>query len=183
MLIPSQSYRFNNCFGEDTTTEELYERTIKRLVKSSLAGVNGTVFAYGPTGSGKTFTMMGGSLPALGLSDLDLDAHQGKKQPQHQRTAVSPIRQPKQNDTSTPLTDAECRSAFRSKYEAGDGLIIMAVRDLFRQIGIEASQGEKSVSILCSFLEIYNDQVYDLLRPHEKLSEELPVVEVNVRPC
>lgn len=188
MLHPSQSYKFNNCFGEDTTTDELYERTIKRLVKSSLTGVNGTVFAYGPTGSGKTFTMMGGGPSTVNLSEVEAELHQGKKTKPVTaavRSGVSPKRTPKCEEgvllsAHTPVTAVECRTAFRSKYEAGDGLIIMAVRDLFRQIGIEASQGDKSVSILCSFFEIYNDQVYDLLQSQERLSEELPVIEVNV---
>lgn len=32
----------------------------KPVVTSALKGVNGTVFAYGATGSGKTFTVTGG---------------------------------------------------------------------------------------------------------------------------
>ena len=32
---------------------------MKGLVKTIVAGKNGTVFAYGPTGTGKTYTMLG----------------------------------------------------------------------------------------------------------------------------
>jgi type II secretory ATPase GspE/PulE/Tfp pilus assembly ATPase PilB-like protein len=32
---------------------------VKRIALSALKGINGTVFMYGPTGCGKTFTMMG----------------------------------------------------------------------------------------------------------------------------
>ena len=32
----------------------------ERVVASALEGINGTVFAYGSTGSGKTFTITGG---------------------------------------------------------------------------------------------------------------------------
>jgi hypothetical protein len=35
-------------------------------------------------------------------------------------------------------------------------------------------------SVSCSFLEIYNDIVLDLLNPVEKLAEELVISEVNV---
>jgi hypothetical protein len=37
----------------------LYEETFYPLVESVLNGFNGTIFAYGQTGTGKTFTMEG----------------------------------------------------------------------------------------------------------------------------
>ena len=38
---------------------DLYDETFRDLVESVLDGFNGTVFAYGQTGTGKTFTMQG----------------------------------------------------------------------------------------------------------------------------
>lgn len=38
---------------------DLYEETFYNLVESVLSGFNGTIFAYGQTGTGKTFTMEG----------------------------------------------------------------------------------------------------------------------------
>ncbi|GBO28866.1 Kinesin-like protein KIF19 [Araneus ventricosus] len=40
-------------------SEEVYEKTTKNLVENVVDGYNGTVFAYGATGSGKTHTMVG----------------------------------------------------------------------------------------------------------------------------
>ena len=40
----------------------MYEVTAKPVVASCLAGFNGTVFAYGQTSSGKTFTMQGADI-------------------------------------------------------------------------------------------------------------------------
>ncbi len=37
----------------------MYEETFRSLVDSVLNGFNGTIFAYGQTGTGKTFTMEG----------------------------------------------------------------------------------------------------------------------------
>jgi hypothetical protein len=42
----------------------VYSRAAARVVRSTLEGLNGTVFAYGVTSSGKTFTMMVRRLPS-----------------------------------------------------------------------------------------------------------------------
>ena len=39
--------------------ETIYTETCKRIIDSVMNGFNGTVFAYGQTGTGKTFTMEG----------------------------------------------------------------------------------------------------------------------------
>ena len=39
--------------------QELYEGSVKPIVSSVFEGYNGTVFAYGQTGTGKTHTMEG----------------------------------------------------------------------------------------------------------------------------
>ena len=46
-------------FGPDSTQEEVYNETTKHLVENVLNGYNATVFAYGATGGGKTYTMVG----------------------------------------------------------------------------------------------------------------------------
>lgn len=38
---------------------DLYDETFRDLVQSVIEGFNGTIFAYGQTGTGKTFTMQG----------------------------------------------------------------------------------------------------------------------------
>ena len=37
---------------------QVYASTSERVVQSSMDGINGTIFAYGVTSSGKTHTMM-----------------------------------------------------------------------------------------------------------------------------
>jgi centromeric protein E len=46
-------------FGEDCTTEDVYQEVAKPIVEAAINGINGTIFAYGQTSSGKTYTMMG----------------------------------------------------------------------------------------------------------------------------
>ncbi|XP_069561964.1 centromere-associated protein E isoform X2 [Brachyistius frenatus] len=56
----SKSFSFDRVFTADETTSQLYQDIAKPLVVSTVEGYNGTIFAYGQTSSGKTFTMMGG---------------------------------------------------------------------------------------------------------------------------
>lgn len=59
---PVASYAFDRVFGPSAVTQEVYEVAARPVVKSAMEGVNGTVFAYGVTSSGKTHTMHGDHL-------------------------------------------------------------------------------------------------------------------------
>ncbi|KAK9001506.1 hypothetical protein V6N11_083288 [Hibiscus sabdariffa] len=56
---PTTAYAFDSVFGPHATTQEVYEVAAKPVVQAAMEGVNGTVFAYGVTSSGKTHTMHG----------------------------------------------------------------------------------------------------------------------------
>ncbi|XP_051560864.1 centromere-associated protein E-like [Myxocyprinus asiaticus] len=55
----TKSFSFDRVFSADESTSQLYQDIAKPLVVSAVEGYNGTIFAYGQTSSGKTFTMMG----------------------------------------------------------------------------------------------------------------------------
>ncbi|XP_038582388.1 centromere-associated protein E isoform X3 [Micropterus salmoides] len=55
----TKSFSFDRVFTAAETTNHLYQEIAKPLVVSTVEGYNGTIFAYGQTSSGKTFTMMG----------------------------------------------------------------------------------------------------------------------------
>ncbi|BFI24691.1 centromeric protein E [Marchantia polymorpha subsp. ruderalis] len=53
------AYAFDRVFGPATTTRGVYDIAAQHVVGGAMEGVNGTVFAYGVTSSGKTHTMHG----------------------------------------------------------------------------------------------------------------------------
>ncbi|KAF4075058.1 hypothetical protein AMELA_G00230190 [Ameiurus melas] len=55
----TKSFNFDRVFNAEESTNQLYNEIAKPLVVSTVEGYNGTIFAYGQTSSGKTFTMMG----------------------------------------------------------------------------------------------------------------------------
>lgn len=56
-----RDFSFDAVFGEAATQREIYEDTAMGVVNGVLQGMNGTIFAYGQTGTGKTYTMEGGA--------------------------------------------------------------------------------------------------------------------------
>ncbi|CAM5178453.1 unnamed protein product [Eretmochelys imbricata] len=50
---------FDQVFGESATQEEVFQHTTKEILDGVLNGYNCSVFAYGATGAGKTYTMLG----------------------------------------------------------------------------------------------------------------------------
>uniref|UniRef100_A0A8C5H2W3 Kinesin-like protein n=1 Tax=Gouania willdenowi TaxID=441366 RepID=A0A8C5H2W3_GOUWI len=54
-----KTYMFDVAFDFSASQEEVYRATTKGLIEGLISGYNATVFAYGPTGCGKTYTMLG----------------------------------------------------------------------------------------------------------------------------
>ncbi|KAJ8513950.1 hypothetical protein OPV22_004384 [Ensete ventricosum] len=108
-------YCFDHVFGPGCTNADVY-RNISSTISGVLQGLNATVFAYGSTGSGKTYTMVG-----------------TRKDP---------------------------------------GLMVLNLHTIFDLIKKDKSSDIFVVS--CSYLEVYNEVIYDLL---EKSSGHLELRE------
>ncbi|KAK4432769.1 Kinesin-like protein NACK2 [Sesamum alatum] len=52
-------YTFDKVFDPTCSTRKVYEEGARDVALSALSGINATIFAYGQTSSGKTFTMRG----------------------------------------------------------------------------------------------------------------------------
>ena len=52
-------YYYDNVFATHDKNQKVYDASAKRLVRRVMEGYHGTVFAYGMTGTGKTFSMQG----------------------------------------------------------------------------------------------------------------------------
>eukprot|EP00976_Prorocentrum_cordatum_P048283 974598-Prorocentrum_minimum.AAC.4 len=72
--VREKKYAFDYVFDEHMTQEEIYNLTTRNLVDGVLEGFNATVFSYGATGAGKTYTMIGDTskpgIMVLTLKDL-----------------------------------------------------------------------------------------------------------------
>ncbi|KAL9464087.1 hypothetical protein AB3S75_001813 [Citrus x aurantiifolia] len=111
-----KNYCFDHVFGPGCTNLDVYTARISSVISGVVQGLNATVFAYGSTGSGKTYTMVG--------------------------TKSDP------------------------------GLMVLSLHTIFDRIKKDKNCDEFEVS--CSYLEVYNEVIYDLL---EKSSAHLELRE------
>lgn len=66
--VSPAAFTFDRVFGGGCTTKQVYEEGAKEIAFSALHGINSSVFAYGQTSSGKTYTMTG--ITQYALADI-----------------------------------------------------------------------------------------------------------------
>eukprot|EP00201_Polytomella_parva_P015707 CAMPEP_0175058252 /NCGR_PEP_ID=MMETSP0052_2-20121109/11744_1 /TAXON_ID=51329 ORGANISM="Polytomella parva, Strain SAG 63-3" /NCGR_SAMPLE_ID=MMETSP0052_2 /ASSEMBLY_ACC=CAM_ASM_000194 /LENGTH=731 /DNA_ID=CAMNT_0016323611 /DNA_START=71 /DNA_END=2263 /DNA_ORIENTATION=+ len=62
---PPKTFTFDSVFDPTIPQREVYDSIARPIVNSVMDGYNGTIFAYGQTGTGKTHTMEGAPTPDL----------------------------------------------------------------------------------------------------------------------
>uniref|UniRef100_G3NVW1 Kinesin-like protein n=2 Tax=Gasterosteus aculeatus aculeatus TaxID=481459 RepID=G3NVW1_GASAC len=119
---PQKTFTFDAVYDGNSKQGDLYDESVRPLIDSVLAGFNGTIFAYGQTGTGKTYTMQGAWM------------------------------------------DPEKR-----------GVIPNAFDHIFTHIS--RSQSDKQYLVRASYLEIYLEEVLDLLDPNHGTARALELRE------
>ncbi|KRX13320.1 Kinesin-like protein KIF18B [Trichinella nelsoni] len=103
------TFCFDRVFDVDAKNEIVYKDTMEPILEKFLNGHNCSMFAYGATGSGKTFTMLGSS--------------------------------------------------------ASPGVILLTLEELYFRL--QSENRDYNWELHVSYIEIYNEKVYDLLRPNK----------------
>lgn len=70
----TKTFQFDRVFGPDSKQVDVYKSVVNPLIEEVLQGYNCTVFAYGQTGTGKTFTMVGEKSQDIGTSWEDVSS-------------------------------------------------------------------------------------------------------------
>ncbi|XP_063444138.1 kinesin-like protein KIF19 [Mytilus trossulus] len=79
-----KQFVFDCTFDSNALQDEVYKNTTRSLLPNIINGYNATVFAYGATGAGKTYTMLGTDdepgIMARGLNDLFVEMDRTKEE-------------------------------------------------------------------------------------------------------
>ncbi|KAG0557463.1 hypothetical protein KC19_11G132500 [Ceratodon purpureus] len=105
-VISGHTFAFDTIFGADAKNINIYEEHAKAVVQSAVAGFNGTVFAYGQTSSGKTYTMRGSEsepgITRLAVSEIFRHIQQGMDREYLIRVSYMEIYNEEINDLFAP---------------------------------------------------------------------------------
>ena len=85
---PVRAFTFDHVFGEESTQEQLYAEFVQPYTNKFIAGYNVTVFAYGQTGTGKTYTVLGADGASRGVVPRFVEAVMAHAQAEQRRAAL-----------------------------------------------------------------------------------------------
>ncbi|XP_008114380.1 kinesin-like protein KIF20A [Anolis carolinensis] len=185
---PAHQFTFTQVFGPDTSQHEFFEGTMSEIVKAYTDGMNGLVFAYGVTNSGKSFTIQGcpkdgGILPR----SLDMIFNHIKGR-QYTKMNLKPCFsnmikqlndiQVKQEESIKAVLFASLKEETESTWKGASALAASDVpsgscnsptfaSEYLEPKFVSAELLDKCqrtlASVWVSFFEIYNEYIYDLL--------------------
>nr|XP_034171220.1 kinesin-like protein KIF6 isoform X1 [Osmia lignaria] len=159
----SWNFSFFRIFEESTTQEDVFKNVARPVVESALDGYNGTIFAYGQTASGKTYSITGKqeSSETLGIIPRSL---------LYLFEAIQKVE----------FRIIAARSILEQHSRRKGG------RRIFTQPFFDSLQRPENVySVEVAYLEIYNENGYDLLDRRQQRDnpvtrlEDLPRVAVQ----
>ncbi|XP_075714476.1 kinesin-like protein KIF23 isoform X5 [Rhinoderma darwinii] len=164
-------YSFKQVFGTQVTQKDLFDVVAKPLVEDQIRGKNGLLFTYGVTGSGKTHTMtgspgQGGLLPrCLHMIFNSISGFQAKryvfktddKNGIEVQNEVDALLERQRRDAQTQVLTRTPLSRQRPEPEFAD---MINIEDGCK---IEEVDEDSVYSVFVSYIEIYNNYIYDLL--------------------
>lgn len=136
-----KTFKFDFVGDQDIDQLNMFNHIAKPIADSCLQGYNGTIFAYGQTGAGKTYTIQGPQGPVLGL---DNESESQGANYNLQSDMTNPDRGIMQRSFEYIFQCIEAEQSMIDKKGNGSALQFL---------------------VKCSYLEIYNEQIMDLLEP------------------
>ncbi|XP_061546729.1 kinesin-like protein KIF20B isoform X3 [Phycodurus eques] len=178
-LRTAQRFHFSQVYGPDTTQRELFQGTVKDLVKDVLHGGNSLVFTYGVTNAGKTFTFLGpdadaGVLPRsldVIFSSMEEKVLTGMSiKPQRCREFVK-LSEKQQAEEAAFKSNLlrhfkDSEKAKSSMWSSSRRMLLEGSSPLQETTQDRLSlqvETDTKFSVWVSFCEIYNENIHDLL--------------------
>ncbi|CAI0397670.1 unnamed protein product [Linum tenue] len=152
LSINGHNFTFDSVADIEATQQDIFKLIGAPLVENCLAGFNSSVFAYGQTGSGKTYTIWG---PSNVLSEVGSSSDQQGLTPRVFERLFARINEASHSCCSILLLSSVNNFQF-----------VTSVFPMQEQI--KHSDRQLKYLCRCSFLEIYNEQITDLLDPTQR---------------
>ena len=142
---------FDMTFGYYSTQNDVFEYMLE-AVENVLKGTNSTIFTYGQTGTGKTFTMFGSDWTNADKFD-----------------SVSITKIKKEGQSKEEEEEYNYNDININPFSEENGIIPRAINHIFAEIEIRNIK-KKMCTVYVTYMQIYNEKIYDLLS--DKTSED-----------
>ena len=136
---------FDRVLSQNGTQKDVFN-FVKPCLKLIKQGINCTMLAYGQTGSGKTYTMFGGE---WAMNDMSTDYDQ------------------RRNFNKDKYNFILNEELMIDPFSQTNGIIPNLIMSLF-----QTYSNDNNIIITCSYIQIYNEKVYDLLIDEEEIPEQ-----------
>lgn len=160
----SHVFDFDAVFDLNSRQQEIYDQVCKPIVDGVLEGYNGTIFAYGQTGTGKTYTMEGSSQYSLSITNSRQQTSSAQLSNANQKFNHGKIGVPA---FASPRPHSDIIS---SNDNDSMGIIPRAFKHIFDFI---EHHPKIQFLIRASYLEIYQEEIHDLLRKDRSIKLDL----------
>ncbi|KAJ1900157.1 Kinesin- motor protein [Kickxella alabastrina] len=140
----ARSYQYDGVFGPKATQEHIYDKIVSPILNEVLLGYNCTIFAYGQTGTGKTYTMEG---------DLESGS------PGNAPVISTPMTSRTQPPMFATAAAAAALGTNSARISSKAGIIPRTLYNLF--YALDKQSAEYYVRV--SYVELYNEELRDLL--------------------
>ncbi|PFH50763.1 hypothetical protein AMATHDRAFT_47579 [Amanita thiersii Skay4041] len=178
-VSPSSIYTFSHVFPPQATQSDFFTKTTLPLVHDVLMGQSGLLFTYGVTNSGKTYTIQGGTTQgSAGILPRTLDVLFNSIEGLHGDGRYRPIR----------LYGVE--PADPSDMKPAEVEPIPAIAEVLGQqmntpeLDIDPTvipvDRNYEYTIWLSYVEVYNEKVYDLLESVKEDTPNIPGEHVDI---
>jgi len=136
----NEDFYFDYVATEGISQEEVFDKCAKEVADNFLQGYNGTIFAYGQTSAGKTYTLIGSRENIMEKNNKNINNNVNY-------------------NTNLTLTNNEIKK-FLNLNSSKRGIIPRAIEYIIEKI---EKNENATINLSCSFLEIYNEELRDLL--------------------
>ncbi|KAL7873842.1 hypothetical protein AOLI_G00129130 [Acnodon oligacanthus] len=175
----AQRFQFSQVFGPDTSQKDIFDGTVKSLVRDVLEGRNSLVFTYGVTNAGKTFTFLGpetdmGILPrSLNMIFSNLEGRIFTQMSLKPQRCQDVLKLTKEQQVEEAISKRNLFRLLKENDAQKSMTNLLTSKTLEELAELEGSLSEGSLSldmdlhtkfsVWVSFCEIYNENIYDLL--------------------